>query len=350
MDRVLPGKIEAVLLYDEMVPFQPEDLLPVLNNALARINLPPAFQRIVVEQPPGYLHYSGAGLTVQITQSPDPKAPEGFGGAVASGFTQIVFKEAREVVASHRQHVFISIVAGVPLPDHPLLDEIGYEAETLEAWQFDLALQMMKDLTCAYYSRVPPRAIHWVQSDQMVDAQRFGALAMDENDLSLFVHPGVTWSGKMVGDSQALGFRTYGAQNFIGKEIIFDETHVNFAFCYLRTLMFIAMARTSGTITPHGNTFGTDETEFIRVRHEPDPAGRDPQGIIRLTLERSDAHDFRIDGDSQAEEDDASGFDLNDPVQRAMYERVKQVKAQQDAAPAEGRKTFGKRTSGPSLH
>lgn len=353
MKRVFPDKIEAVLLYDELVPFQPEEMLPLLNGALAQKNLPPSFQRTAFEQPPGYLHYFGADITVQITQSPEPKAPEGFGGSLASGFTHITFKEAGDIVASHKQHVFITISKGVPMPDHPLLDEIGYMAAPFEEWQFDLALQMLKSIITAYFSKSEPLAIHWVQSDQMVSPERFGSVAMDADDYSLFVHPEVTWSGKMEGDNQALGFRTYGAKNFIGKEILFDETIVHFGFCYLRTLMFIAMARMSGAVVPHGETFGKDHTEIIRVRHEPDPAGRDEQGIIRLTLERSDEHDFICDDDEemvQDEPEDADEFDLKDPIQRAMYERVQQMKAQQAQAPIEGPKTFGKRTQDPGLH
>ncbi len=351
MNRILPHNIEAVLLYDQMVPFEPQDLLPPLNNALAAINLPPAFQRAAFEQPPGYLHYFGADITVQITQSPEPKEPVGFGGALSSIFTKQVFSEAADAVANHRQHVFITISRGVPMPDHPLLDEIGYQNQAFDEWQFDLAVRLMRSLIAAYFSRVPPLAVHWVQSDQLVPAARFAPVALEKEDLSLCVHPEVMWSGKMVGEHQALSFRTCGAKNFIGKEIVFDETIVHFGFCYMRTLMFIEMARTSGQITPHGNSFGVDQTEIIRVRHEADPEGLSPQGIIRLTLERSDEHNYQHEETAQPEKESAE-FDLSDPIQRAMHERVQQMKAQQaqGAAPSDAPKTFGKRPPSRVLH
>ena len=107
MERVLPSKVEAVLLFDEYTGFGPRELLALLNEVSALYGH--VFKRTQLENSPGYLNYFSDGLMVEITHSDVPLAPDGFTAVLESGFTTMVFPEAESQVSAHCTYVFIAI-------------------------------------------------------------------------------------------------------------------------------------------------------------------------------------------------------------------------------------------------
>jgi hypothetical protein len=129
---------------------------------------------------------------------------------------------------------------------------------------------------------------------------------------------------------------------------------VPFQWLYERACDFVDMARQSGSIVPHGESFGASSGEIIRVRHRP-PSGKDQAGVIELTLERCDEHDFVLAHPvviEPAQTEDAGEviLNLNDPIDRAIAERRRELNLAASRLAASGgfgasieSRAFGKR-------
>jgi|GEM_PF-2995050 len=328
-----PNKIESALLYQDFATVAPQGLLRHLNASLADTGL--SFEPVESSPDDSYSIFTGDGLHVMLSQTRSPLPLDGFASALASPYTHVVFPNAEEIVALHACRMYVTVGSGLPMPDLPNIRELMEmpEADQSQA-EFESKLTVCRLLTDALINHNRPMAVHWCQSNQILKPDQFARLAKAPFPVPLFVHPSLFSSQAVVNGTRVVGLRTYGAAHLIGREIVFHEAPVPFAWMYERACNFIEMARASGTIIPHGDSFGASPAEVIRVRHGA-PSERDPDGVIELTLERCDEHGFIVDQPVEiepAQTQDAGEvvLNLNDPVDRAIAERRREL----DLSPA----------------
>lgn len=328
MERVLPSKVEAVLLFDEYAEFGPRQLLALVNEISEPFGH--VFKRTQHENSPGYLNYFSNGISIEVTHSDGPLAPEGFAAVLESGFTNMVFPDAADEVATHKNYVFIAVTHCGVSPNDPDGNLPPLEPkEDMDSDQFDFAIQLLKNLTLVYASLSKPNAIHWLQSNKLLTLKQFAALALDPKDISLLIHPSLFSSGAGENDIQLVGLRTYGAACLIGKEIIFEEVPVAAEILFDRVLQFISRANETGWMIPDGDTFGLDENEAIRVHHIDDE--HDEQGVVQLVFERSESLGLEFEpAEDEADDTDGEKIDPEDPVEIALKERLEELKTTED--------------------
>ena len=298
MDRILPHNIQVVITYDDAdVKFHPQTLINAVNSMIPAEEM--HFQRVAFEKVPEYLHFFGGNTSIQIDQSDNPISHAGFAEALGSQVTALFNPEVAAAIKRHRKHTFVTITNGVPMPDMSYLrkkannsamnDVLNGLQRPFKPDHYEFAIKLLKVIGGLYCKDGSATAVHWCQSNQLLSRQRFMSVVTDDQDLTLRVHPVRFGSGKSVNGSNCIGLRTFGAKTLIGREILFDESPINFIMLYQRALQFIAMAQASGSVIPHNDSFGIDNTEIIRVRHLADEY--DPAGIFKLTLERCAALD-----------------------------------------------------------
>ncbi len=333
MERVLPSKVEAVLLFDDYRGFGPRELLALLNEVSTEFGY--NFKRTHHENSPSYLNYFSDGLMVEVSHSDVSLAPDGFSAVLESGFTSLTFPDAEAQVSSHQKYVFVAITHCGFSHDDP---EGHMPPKTptgpMSGEQFDFAIGLLKNLSLAYSSRSIPKAIHWLQSNKLLTLKQFATLALEPKDISLLIHPSLFSSGEDENGVQMVGLRTYGAVCLIGKEILFEEAPVTPDVLFDRVLQFITRAMGTGWFIPDGDTFGLDEHETIRVRHIEDE--HDEQGVVQLEFERSEELGFDFTSQESEEEEDKVEVDPDDPVEKALQERLEQMKAGEGEADDEG--------------
>lgn len=328
MENVAPSKVESVLLYQEHQNIEPQKILQYLNGCLEKTDL--NFDINQTGARGEFILMMCGDLHVLISQTPNPLDMECFHQTLASSYTQMTFKNADEVVYRHQSHVFITVGNGVPMPGNPELQELLHKVEHQQLQgQFELKLTICKLMTSFFARNQLPTAVHWLQSNMLLPSENFLLLASDPFPIPLFVHPGLFSSRNTINGLAVLGLRTFGASHLIGYEITFIEAPVPLGWLFERACNFVSIVRDRGSLIPHGEAFGADNSEVIRVRHRPASDNR-PAGEIELTLERSS--EFELDEKGMAssqllhvESEAEVALDQNDPIDRAILERLKQT-------------------------
>ncbi|MCG6859122.1 MAG: hypothetical protein LJE67_13775 [Salaquimonas sp.] len=282
-----PKKIEAVLLYRDFDTVDPRKILDSLNFVLENAKI--QFEMKQAEADGSYCMMMGRGIYVQISQTHEPLALDGFAPALTSAHTSMIFPNAAVVVRHHKCRIFITVGSGVPVPGTEELEKKLEMPDLLSQGKFESMLTICQVLTRQMVRANKPQAIHWCQSDQIMTSDYFDKVSMDAFPMQLFVHPSYFSSRKEVNGTQVIGLRTYGAAHLIGKEVVFNEAPVPPGYLYARVVQFLEMARRSGEVIADGESFGESDREIIRVRHLP-AEELDPNGRLELTLERSDAY------------------------------------------------------------
>jgi len=338
MERVLPSRVEAVLLYDGYAGYEPRELLSLINEAGSQFDQ--VFKWVPGEDTKSVLQFTAEELGIEVVHGTTALSSDGFSDVLASGFTQMTFPRAAEVVENHQQHVFITVGK---------LSESG-EID-FEEGEFNFAVNLLKSLIMIYISRTRPLAIHWIQSNKLLTAKQFAQVALEERDISLLIHPSIYAADQDAEDgAEKMGFRTFGANTLIGREILFEETIVDVDRLFERALQLIYKMRETGLMIPDGDTFGVDENEMIRVRHIEDE--HSDAGLIQLTYER--CLDFGIGAEvlgEEAVEDEKP--DPENPIERALQQRIEQLKADEELRKrphdVDASSTEGEEESGPKV-
>ena len=328
MESIAPTKVESVLLYQDYENIEPQIILQHLNNCLENTDL--NFNIIQSGLQGEFVLMMSGDLHVLVSQSPGPLGIESFCQTLASPYTQMTFSNADEIVYRHQSHVFITVGNGVPMTDNietqNFLQKVGHRHSQ---GKFEMKLKICKFMTDFFARDKFPVAVHWLQSGTLMSAENFHLLVSDAFPIPLFVHPDLFSSRNVINGIPVLGLRTFGASHLIGYEIIFIETPVPLGWLFERTCNFVSEVRDRNSLIPDGETFGVENNEIIRVRHRP-ASEEKLTGEIELTLESSD--EFELDDRVLPEPEPASDadnavvtLDQNDPVDRAILERLKQT-------------------------
>lgn len=324
MGNVAPTKIESVLLYQEHKSIAPQKILDHLNSSLEILGL--NFEIVQSGAQGEFVLMVCDDLHVRVSQSPYSMDIEEFAQTLASSYTQMTLKNADEIVYRHRSHVFITVENVVSMQND---FEMQKNEHQQSQEQFELKLTICQLMTSFFARNQLPTAVHWLQSNMLLSPEGFLLLASDPFPVALFVHPDLFSSRNVINGVPVLGLRSSSASHLIGYEIIFIEAPVPLGWLFERACNFVNIVRDRGSLIPHGETFGVDSSEIIRVRHRPGSDDR-PAGEIELTLERSNEFELvekgiPISQPLLVESEPEIALDQNDPIDRAILDSLKQT-------------------------
>lgn len=289
MGTAYPTKIEAALLYDRPTQLDLGLLLKELNGLIAPSGIVFSMGRQFDDGLSGV--FFADDFYVLISQNRKPLAPQGFRGALASSFVNGVMPEAADVVRQHRANVFVTVSYGFPMVDNGAGADSALLAVMREMVPaglddpavFQFMANVLMSLVGAISGHAPARALHWLQSDQLMPGDRAAAFCRDRALMLLMVRPDVV-VGADAGGRAVASVQTLGARHLIGCEVAFETVPIDPGQLINWTMMFILMCQ--NRLIPDKDTFGTADDLVIRVLHGPDrtlPGG----GRIRLVLEYS---------------------------------------------------------------
>lgn len=282
-----PTKLEAALLYDHVTTVD-------LDRVLARFNAAIADSGVAF----GAGASLGGGQTrifnygdfyFIISQNPEPLGPEGFRGALSSSFVHMMMADAVAAVSEHRANLFISFSLGLPMPNEiaasgpqmkSLLDMMTPPATTQDHKLFMLLARFLMIMMREICNQDCPRAVHWIQSDQLFIGEIARKLCDDNGLLNLMYRPDIN-SGHDIHGQQVLSLTTRGARHLIGCEVDFQAAPMDLETILMLANAFIRMSFQG--IIPDGDTFGTEDLR-VKVHYGADrslPGG----GLVRLVLE-----------------------------------------------------------------
>lgn len=314
----------------------------------------------VVSAVPGFVHIVAArDLWMTVEHLPHPADHDAFTGALGSGFNQQIVPDAAERVARHRSHVLVNVQQG-HLPSTPELDgmyaTLGMEVPYRTLPDFVHRAETLCLATNAMLAHPGASMVHWTQSNGLFRADRFFTVETMNAPSMPYIHPFLFGGDAVPGfDQVTAGIRTWGAADFVGREIVVAAAPVPWMDQMDGVVAFLQMATTeNGYIVPDDDTFGPEGGEFsYRVRHfEADvPGAFLAEPHYRLTLERDDRHGYAAPdfaptlpvpgGVAEA----ALELDPNDARDRAEIDRL--AHSARLAEGIGGRLNVGRRTDGP---
>ena len=199
-----------------------------------------------------------------------------FGTALGSAYTGIVTPDIRERLARTDSHILLEVSHGVMAgaDEDPkfaaLFAAIGQTRSGATQTQFERRLGVLTLMTRIVIEHAMPLAVHWTQSDVLLNGDLFDRLAAG-NDFPgpLHVHPLLFGPRPAPGDEALVGIRTLGVRHWLGREIIIQPTVLPWA-ANLETIFALLRVATmpGGYVIPDGDTFGPEDRSLTcRVLH-----------------------------------------------------------------------------------
>lgn len=326
MERTKTNKLEAALLYSGMDTYEPGIWLKLINEFAAGFSM--SFSRTKQERTPHYFHMTGHGLTIEISCAKTPIENDVFRNALASEVTRREFPDCFAMVAGHEAFVHMSITKGEVSQFDALREDDGRNPPMLDDMEYDFATAMLRTMLTMQIASSIPMAVYWEPCDRLLEPRKFLRISVDIRDNALLVHPVYFQAEGPDAKRGRLGIKTYGARYLIGCELVMDPSQVPVEELTQMALHFIGITRNTGLLLPDGDVFGRDESETIEVRYESRENASIKLGKLRIL--HSDKHgiDIRPKEGEEAEAD----LDLDDPAERALHQKIEELKAQAAAA------------------
>jgi len=324
----VPHSVQTALLFDDNMPID-------LHAFAARLQSEQAAQGMqftLVEATPEHTFirlYGSNDLMITVEQLLEPMERGSFQDVLDSPYVKIVSPTAPSKVDRHKSGVVIEVSHGL-MPDAGEVnqgsDGTGFQGAGQSQAEFLLRLEMLRNLTCAYGELREPSLIHWTQSKHLLDFQTFVTLGREPMPNLLNIHPQL-YSDKTDAQGQWVGFTTFGAAHFLGREITFKSAPVAWGNLYEYALLFLRFSSSKeGYVVPHGDCFSDEDGLSIAVRHMP-AAADDADASYELTLLESAKFGYECSSDLMPELDDNDhdpfpDLDPNDPIDRAILQRL----------------------------
>lgn len=287
--------LQAALFFDNTAAFNAAfgnwpALLAQLNANLD--GLTPAFRIMAGVKSATEALFSNDIFHISVSLRPEALGLDGFAGPLGAPYYTTLRPELVQGVQDHRHAVLVTVGLGaIPMPmDDPaiaaLMQKAGIGLDQ-DQGKFEQRLRIAQTTALTLCDAAMPTVVHWGQSDQLFAGTTFVALAETGFCLPLYVHPGFSGSGAMVGDSYCTGVNAYGAHHLIGKHVTFEEHPQAMGRSYEQVLQFIAWCRDLGRVPGTGETLKCGPDAVLEV-HEIGPTPHHPCGEIRLRLRAGD--------------------------------------------------------------
>lgn len=260
-----PNRIQACLIFDERT-----DILEAVVRDFARVeDMKTGTVFNVPESNPGFfyrLFNAAEELMLTFEYIEGPANPEVFRGPLSSAVTGILCPDIRQRIERSKSHILVEASHGVMggVADDPKIAsflkqlEVGQDGASQE--QFHRRLEVLALMSRIVTDHAMPSAVHWTQSDQLIDGEQFDGFASAEAPGPLHIHPYLFGPPKQGGEDQSVGIRTYGARHWLGREILIEPNPLPWAANYETILAFIRIATgENGYVIPDGDTFGPED-------------------------------------------------------------------------------------------
>lgn len=269
-----PNRVQAALLFDRPV----RELEAIMRDFTRVEAMKTGASFNVPEANPGrfYRLFNGAEeLMLTFEYIDGPANAEAFRGALSSPFTGIVTPDIRDRLARTQSHILIEASHGVMagVEEDPkfaaMFAQIGLPKPGATQAQFHRRLSVLALMTRIVGDHAAPLAVHWTQSDLLLDGAIADGFAAMEAPGPLHIHPFLFGPHAVPGQPALAGIRTYGARHWLGREILIKPHVLPWAVNFETILAFLKVATMeNGYIIPDGDTFGPeDRSQSYRVLH-----------------------------------------------------------------------------------
>jgi hypothetical protein len=191
-----------------------------------------------------------------------------------SPITTMLCPDMAERVANHRSHVLIGVSHGVfgnSAEVARLLEEMSYPKTGASNGHFEQRLVVCELLTLIAQETLQASAIHWTQSDQLLDYKTFETYANGKAPSLLHVHPYLMDGGKSGEGEPLVSVLGLGSSQFVGRTVSVKANALPWHASLESIFVFLRVALASnGYIIPDTDTFGDEsQSQSYRVRHMP---------------------------------------------------------------------------------
>ncbi len=307
-----PNRLQSVLLFDA-----PIDVLEKAVRDFARIEeMKSGATFNVPETNPGvfYRLYNGSEeLMMTFEYIAAPTNPDVFRASLSSMITGILTPDIRDRIAKTRSHIIIEVSHGVlgGVEENPqiaeMLESLGQAPAGNTQEQFHRRIDILTLASRIITDHAEPLAVHWTQSDMLLDFAKFETLAEIGTPGPLHIHPYLFGPQPQPGEPSTVGIRTHGARHWLGREIVVQPHILPWAASFECILAFLRIATApNGYVIPDGDTFGPDDrSTSVRVDYvepgEDNDLDDDGGPVYQLTPLKHTGYDF-LDPDYAPEE------------------------------------------------
>lgn len=268
-----PNRLQTALVFD-----QRHDVLDEVVRDFARVEeMKSGTTFHKSESRPGsfYRLFDGTEeLMLTFEYMDRPANPDAFRGPLASSITGMLCPDIRERLIRSKSHILVEVSHGAMggVEDEPkiaaMFEELGVSKSGATQAQFQRRLEVLALMSRIVTDHAKPSAVHWTQSDQLLDGEKFEAYAANsEAPGPLHIHPYLFGPNAGPGEEQKIGIRTFGARHWLGREILIEPSVLPWAANYEVICAFLRIATTeNGYVIPDGDTFGPeDRSQSYRV-------------------------------------------------------------------------------------
>lgn len=265
-----PSETQSALLFDR--PFL--HIEAFANKAVAVLTgLYDAPFRIS-ECNPGlfYRIYGGNEVMITIEYMPSRANVALFDLPLSSPITTLLCPDMPARIEAHQTHVLIGVSHGVwgNSPEiAAMLDQMNYPKSGATLAHFMQRLELCERLTQMAQECQQASAIHWTQSDQLLDHKSFTAFGGMPAPSPLHVHPYLLGSGTSETSQNMVSVIGLGSSQFVGRTVTMRASVLPWQASYEAIFVFLRVALApNGYIIPDTDTFGNEQnSESYRVRH-----------------------------------------------------------------------------------
>ena len=312
MESILPNKLEAILLLEELHIPDSGMLMRLLNEYFASTG--GSFQSTKFSRGNNFLHLQGMGLTIELYYVSSPVSPIMFETTLASAKTNSDFLGAQYAVQGHASYMHAKVINGNVEPHQPFMESDEPEPAAFDVTAFNNSVLLLKNILMIHISAYQPMAVYWAQSDRLLGLPFFLKMAVEPKDQSLLVHL------KHDDQEESPNIFTYGASTLLGKEVSISDRELPIGELEAILMHFVSLSCETGLILPDGDTFGRDQGEVIKVHHTRTSEGP----FLTLVCEHNEA--FGIDRRAPLPDEEELTINLHDPAERAMQELIERKK------------------------
>lgn len=260
-----PNRIQAAMLFDH-----PLDCLEAAVRDFARVEeMKSGTTFNVPETNPGrfYRLFNGdEELMLTFEYIEGPALEQAFRGALSSPVVGMLTPDIRDRIANTRSHILLEVSHGVlgGVENDPriasFLETIGRESDGATQEQFHRRLDVLVLMSRVMTDHAKPLAVHWTQSDMLVDGDTFDQMAAIEAPGPLHIHPFLFGPRRSNDEASMAGIRTYGARHWLGREILIQPSVLPWSANFETILAFLRIATMQdGYVIPDGDTFGPED-------------------------------------------------------------------------------------------
>lgn len=278
-----PNRLQVALLFDE-----PFDGLDAVARDFARViemktgaifNVPEQKSGVFVRLFGGARSTAGGEMMLTFEVLPGPGATETYEGALGSSITGILCPTMPQRVARASCHILLEVSHGAmsavedDTEKATMVGEVGADQGWTTQAAFHARLETLALMTRVTCDHIMPSAIHWTQSNLLIDPETFEQMAGPAASMSLpcplTIHPILFGEPEEPGQTPRVGLRTLGARHWLGRELVVPATTLPWASAYQTVVAFCTMATSqSGHVVADGDTFGPEDgSEIWRVHH-----------------------------------------------------------------------------------